>query len=201
MLMFTNGSMIDWDFLANYAEKITLVFSLDSVGRSAEYIRYGTDWPAVLANYQRDSSLANVSVRVNITMSVYNYLYLEPLFDLLCGSWPSLVTFGTAHQAYLTEAAVPLQGRDDMINSLTRVLNRIQAETTIESGQWHNAINAIQTAITRLTNTEFDSVLHNQLINYIAQLDRVKHIELEDYCPELSQALGVQRNQIAHVVA
>jgi MoaA/NifB/PqqE/SkfB family radical SAM enzyme len=196
ILMFTNGSMIDWDFLTTYSKKITLVFSLDATGTPAEYIRLGTEWATVLSNYKQALALPNVAVRVNITMSVYNYLYLEELFDVLCEKWPEVVSFGTTFSLpYLGVASIPLSGRSVIIDSLTRVKQKI-VSTKIEQGQWHNAVNAIQSIITQLQTGEFNQELHTQLIDVVAKLDTVKYIKLEDYCPELAEVLQYKSTKL-----
>ena len=52
LMMFTNGSVVDLDFLQSYPGRITLVFSIDAVGPAAEYVRYGIVWEEFLKNYQ-----------------------------------------------------------------------------------------------------------------------------------------------------
>lgn len=178
--MFTNGSIVDFEFLKNYPGKITVVFSLDAVGKPAEYVRYGTVWNDVLRNYQRVKELANVAVRVNITCSVYNYVHIEPLIDLLCQDWPSVVSFGQA-KSYLTESSIPLDLRPAIIKSLAASIEKIKA-TPIESGQQANAVNAIQAIVNNLETLEYSLANHQQLANFISAMDQVKGIRAADYC-------------------
>lgn len=178
--MFTNGSVIDFEFLKNYPGKITIVFSLDAVGRPAEYVRYGTVWDEVLQNYQLVKELANVAVRVNITCSVYNYVHIEPLIDFLCLDWPSVVSFGMA-KGYLTESSIPLALRPTIIKSLLASVEKIKA-TPIESGQQANAMNAIAAIVNNLETLEYSSDNHQQLVKFISSMDQVKDILAADYC-------------------
>jgi hypothetical protein len=178
--MFTNGSVVDFEFLKNYPGKITIVFSLDAVGRPAEYVRYGTVWDEVLQNYQLVKELANVAVRVNITCSVYNYVHIEPLIDFLCQDWPSVVSFGQA-KGYLTESSIPLALRPAIIKSLLASIEKIKA-TPIESGQQANAMNAIAAIVNNLETLEYSSDNHQQLVKFISSMDQVKGIQAADYC-------------------
>jgi hypothetical protein len=188
LMMFTNGSEIDFDFLTQYPGKLTLIFSLDAMGRAAEYVRYGTDWDRVLKNYQQVRNLKNVEVRVNITCSVYNYTYLEQLIEFLCQDWPDIVTFGAPLALHFLESVVPLESRPELIESLQRAVNCID-QANIESGQKSNAINAINANIHNLQNGEWSKDNHTTLCDFIERMDRVKNISLQDYCPEIYNIL------------
>ena len=185
LLIFTNGSAVDFDFLSSYPGTVTLVFSLDAVGRPAEYIRYGTEWGLVQANYLRARTMPNVRVRVNITVSVYNYVYLEELVDFLAQDWPGVVTFGTAYQSYFKEASVPEHVRPAIIHSLTRTVARLRA-ADIEQDQKSNAVNAVTATINNLLNGAHDPAALAELTSFVRSMDQVKHISILDYCPELT---------------
>ena len=186
--MFTNGSRIDFDFLKSYPSKLTLVFSLDAVGRPAEYIRYGTDWVEVMKNYLAVKELLKIDVRVNITCSVYNYLYIEELIEFLCEDWPSVVSFGAPRSKYLIESAIPVAHRHDMIHSLERAVATIN-QTNIESGQKNNAINALTAHITNLKTKTWVESDYEQLCDFVARMDQVKNIKISDYCVKLASIL------------
>lgn len=186
--MFTNGSYVDFDFLKSYQGQVTLVFSLDAVGRPSEYVRFGCEWNKVKENYLAVKQLSNVNTRVNITCSVYNYLYIEELIDFLCQDWPSVVSFGSPRNDHLVESAIPFDQRGDMISSLERAVEIVQ-QTKIESGQKSNAVNALAAHITNLKTKPCVDADYHQLCDFIARMDRVKNIRIEDYCPELAAVL------------
>ena len=188
LMIFTNGSDIDFDFLQAYQGTVTLIFSLDAVGRPAEYVRFGTVWKEVLDNYMRVKEFNNVDIRVNITCSVYNYIYIKDLIDLLCTDWPSVVSFGTAAQSYLQETVVPMQFRPAIIESLTQAVKKIE-ETDIEFGQKCNAINALNATINNLEQSTWDQEGHRQFCNVTKKLDAVKDININDYCEFVGQFL------------
>ena len=192
MMMFTNGSVIDVDFLQTYPGQLTVIFSLDAVGRPAEYIRHGTVWPEVLANYLAVKSMSNIEVRVNITCSVYNYVHLEPLIELLCADWPAVVSFGFPYQPYLTEQSIPEHMRDTVTQSLQRVVDRLNT-AEIPADQRSNAVNAVRSIIRNLESVPFDAEQNQHLIEFIAKMDQVKQIRAGDYC----DWLGTLQQEIA----
>lgn len=185
LMLFTNGSVIDQEFLQNYAGKLTVIFSLDAVGRPAEYIRYGTVWSEVLQNYLTVKSMPNINVRVNITCSVYNYMHLESLIKFLSKDWPTVVTFGIPHQSYLTEAAVPVHLRKPIRQSLQRTVNRLLT-ASIPQDQQINAVNAVRSIIDNLESVPFDSKLNATFRDFVDRMDQVKQVRAGDYCDFLA---------------
>jgi wyosine [tRNA(Phe)-imidazoG37] synthetase (radical SAM superfamily) len=188
LVMFTNGSVVDFDFLKSYPGKIVLVFSLDAVGRPAEYIRHGTVWDNVLNNYQLVKDLPNVELRVNITCSVYNYFYLSEVIELLCQDWPAVVTFGTTNKLHLNESAVPTSARPMITSKLLNSIKLIQ-QTNIESGQKSNAVNAIGSIVHNLHTQPWNTTEFEKLQTIVSKLDEVKNLYVSDYCDFLAEML------------
>ena len=186
LFVFTNGSAVKFDFLAAVKNRLTLVFSLDATGRNAEYIRFGTDWDQVYANYLKASEYHNVELRVNITQSVYNYIYLDRLLELFVDSWPSVVTFGVPAESYLTESVIPVRYRQEIVNKLELVVEKLNA-SAIEHGQKHNAMNAIKSTVSNLKQIEFNETNWNKFRDFVIKMDTVKGIDIRDYCPEVAQ--------------
>lgn len=186
LTMFTNGSMIDWNFLSNYQGKITLVFSMDAVGRAAEYVRMGTEWTEVWNNYQRAKTMVNT--RVNITTSVYNYHHLESLMELLTPDWPEVVSFGAPSNDYLLEGTVPAGLRCEIIDSLNRATQLVE-NANIESGQKNNAVNALTSIVTRLQTQPWNAAEHQRWCTFVKSMDQVKGIAAADYCSTLDKLL------------
>ena len=190
--LFTNGSMLDVSRLTAMKSPVTVVFSLDAVGRAAEYIRVGTDWCTVAENYDTCRKLSNVETRVNITTSPYNYLYLHQLIDWLGPRWPAVVTFGVAATSpnvpFMDESVFPESSRSVVIDAVQRALDRIDA-IRMESDQKHNAINALATVMTNLQQSAYDHSKHETLIKFIQDMDTAKHLRIQDHCPDLAECL------------
>lgn len=185
LVLFTNGSVVDFDLIQQYPGKIILVFSLDAVGQHAEYIRPGAAWDLVWSNYNRLKEYNNIERRVNITCSVFNYAYLAPLLDLLCKDWPSVVSFGTPPEKHFNEVAIPQIHRQYVIDRISPVIPKLES-ANIESGQKSNAINALQTIINNLQTAKWDQDAHAKLVDLVRRLDRVKNLSIDEMCPEVA---------------
>lgn len=189
LTMFTNGSCIDFDFLENYRGKITLVFSIDAVGKSAEYIRYGCDWETVLNNYLQVRSMPNVETRVNVTCSVYNYSELPSVIQFLSKDWPSVVSFGAPIESWMRETTIPIELRPQLIAEL-ETSARILAKSNIEHGQKHNAVKAMYAIIKNLRELPWSSTNHRQWCNFVQALDTAKNAAAAEYVPILKEILN-----------
>jgi sulfatase maturation enzyme AslB (radical SAM superfamily) len=177
IIMFTNGSHVDWDWVDAYPGRITMVFSIDAVGQAAEYVRYGTDWLVVLANYRRAQAHAKIELRVNITMSVYNYHLILDVINLLTPQWPSVVSFGQPRQTHLTEVSIPPAQRPQLIQGLQTAVDQLLA-ANIEIGQQHNAVNALGGVIANLKQSNFDAEQFDRLQKFVRKMDQVKRISV-----------------------
>lgn len=86
----TNCSTINPRMLENFTKfkKIQLTLSLDGVNNVAEYIRHGTIWDKVNANFDRYGKLilenANIDANINIALSAYSILDIDQLIDHMC---------------------------------------------------------------------------------------------------------------------
>ena len=156
-----------------------MVFSIDAVGQAAEYVRFGTEWPLVLENYRQAQAHPKVDLRVNITMSAYNYHLIDSVIELLAPRWPSVVSFGIPRQAHLTEVAIPVQHRTELIESLQHAVNRLLS-ADIGSDQQHNAVNAVRSVMANLQQPNFDPAQFAQLRNFVHSMDQVKRISIVD---------------------
>jgi molybdenum cofactor biosynthesis enzyme MoaA len=193
IVMFTNGSHVDFDFLKTYPKKITLVFSIDAVGKAAEYIRFGTVWEQVIENYNRAKTLSNVDIRVNITCSVYNYAHLGELVEFLCQDWPSVVTFGVPRSLHFLESTVPDHLRTSLIKQLETAIEMIW-HSNIPTDQQHNASNALAAILQNFKTTQWNQQEHQKLCEFIKKMDQVKHIDAAEYSEFLQKLLLFQHD-------
>lgn len=179
IVMFTNGSKVDWSWVDSYPGRIVMVFSIDAVGRAAEYVRYGTNWSEVMTNFLQAQQHVKVELRVNITMSVYNYHLLDTVIDLLAPAWPNVVSFGWPRQRHFTEVAVPVHSRAPIIVKLQKAIDQL-VSANIEANQKHTAINALASVISNLQKNNFDSAEFDRLRSFVAKMDQVKHISIKN---------------------
>jgi sulfatase maturation enzyme AslB (radical SAM superfamily) len=189
IIMFTNGSAVDWSWIDSYPGKIVLVFSIDAVGRAAEYIRFGTDWTVIEQNFQKARAHPNVELRVNITLSAYNLNYVKDVVKLLTPNWPGVVSFGIPHQLHFRESVIPIKHRDKIIVGLQSSVIEIQ-QAEIESGQKSHAVNALTSIINNLQTQPWDYTLYKEFQKFVSDMDRVKHLQIRDYCADVADMLA-----------
>lgn len=189
LIIFTNGSILDKNFLENYLGKITLVFSIDAVGRPAEYIRFGTEWDVVERNYNQCKSLTSIETRINITTSPYNYYYLPDLMKWICKDWPSVVSFGIAGASenswFMDESVYKPEHRIELIEQVNLAKQIVQQEK-IEPMQKINALNALQSICDNLESVNYVVGKYDRFKKFICDMDKVKSIKIQDYCPEVA---------------
>jgi sulfatase maturation enzyme AslB (radical SAM superfamily) len=193
--LFTNGSAVDWDWVDQYPGKIVMVFSIDAVGKHAEYIRFGTDWTIVEQNLQRAQDHPSVELRVNITQTVYNYYYISDIIDFLIPRWPSVVSFGLPQESHFQEHVVPIKYRKEIISKLVKSVKKIQ-QADIETGQKSHAINALNSLITNFQSHAWNLDAYNTFKKFVNSMDRVKHINIRDYCEFVADMLSEQPVEI-----
>ena len=190
--IYTNGSNVNFDFLNNYQSNLHLTFSLDAVGAPAEYIRFGTEWTKVLDNFNKVKTYDNVSLRVNITTSPYNYFYLRELIDLLIEDWPDMVFFGTAatspNVTFMDESVIPLSHRKQLTDSLGQSIIAL-LKSKISQEQKDNAVNMIRSIINNLKTMSWDQNKFNQFVEFVKTMDNVKRIDINNYCPDVAVML------------
>lgn len=186
--MFTNGSAVNWDWIDSYQGRITIVFSLDAVGKPAEYIRQGTVWGDVYGNFLRSLKHPKVETRVSVTCSIYNYYYVNDLIENLIPNWPSVVSFARPRQSYLNEISVPPQFRQALIKKLAKTIFLL-SKSDIEKDQKSTAIGALRSIATNLANTTYDHNAFQQWREYVRKLDQAKNINIADYCEFTQQVL------------
>jgi sulfatase maturation enzyme AslB (radical SAM superfamily) len=188
IIILTNGTGVNFDFLEKYQGQIILVFSIDAAGRPAEYIRFGTVWTEAHENYVKSKTIPNVRTRVNITTSPYNYWYLPELLLLLASDWPEVVSFGVTETEdggdFMDESVVPPAHRSDLIEKLSAVVSVLE-NASIEHFQKINAKNAVTSIIANLKDWDWDLEKFHKFYNHVQAMDRVKKISIADYCPEV----------------
>ena len=177
--IFTNGSHVDWDWVNNYTGNITMTFSIDAVGKPAEYIRFGTDWSVVYDNFVRAQHHPKIILQVNVTVSIYNYHLIEDIIDMLIPNWPSVVNFGRPNEPYLGEASVPDINRLELIKSLENCVKKL-FKSNIALDQQYNTIKAIKSIIDNFRKIPFDPERFEQIKQFIKSMDQVKRLNIRD---------------------
>ena len=189
LTLFTNTSIIREDIISSYTGTLTIVSSLDAVGKPAEYIRFGTEWETIEKNFQKLKKFKNVKNRVNITTSAYNFYYISDVVEFLLEDWPEVVSFGIAIEPKFREWVIPLHMRDDVITRLQSVIKKIEI-ANIVLDQKQNAIMNIQSIIKNLKENPYNEEQHLALKQFSKKLDIVKKIDSSVYGEYLKELLN-----------
>ena len=82
LFIYTNGSVYNPLFVERLKKfpNLALFFSIDAVGKVAEYQRHGTDWNIVRANILRYAELP-IKIKLHSTLTVYSILGVSQLAD------------------------------------------------------------------------------------------------------------------------
>jgi MoaA/NifB/PqqE/SkfB family radical SAM enzyme len=67
----------------NFEHPIEVYASIDHIGKRAEYIRHGTDWEVVEANFMKVKNTPNVVMQINTVLSLFNYLTIDEFYRYL----------------------------------------------------------------------------------------------------------------------
>jgi len=189
LTLFTNTSIIREDIISAYPGTLTIVNSLDAVGKPAEYIRFGTEWDVVEKNFNQLKTFKNVKNRVNITSSAYNFYYISDVIEFLLDDWPEVVSFGTCSEEKFKESVVPLHMREDIITRLQSVIPKI-AKANIVLHQKQNAVMNINSIIKNLQENPYNEEQHLVLKQFSKKLDTVKRIDSAEYGDYLKELLN-----------
>ena len=189
LTLFTNTSIIREDIISAYPGTLTIVNSLDAVGKPAEYIRFGTEWDVVEKTFNQLKTFKNVKNRVNITSSAYNFYYISDVIEFLLDDWPEVVSFGTCSEEKFKESVVPLHMREDIITRLQSVIPKI-AKANIVLHQKQNAVMNINSIIKNLQENPYNEEQHLVLKQFSKKLDTVKRIDSAEYGDYLKELLN-----------
>ena len=189
LTLFTNTSIIREDIISAYPGTLTIVSSLDAVGKPAEYIRFGTEWEIVEKNFNQLKTFKNVKNRVNITSSAYNFYYISDVIEFLLEDWPEVVSFGAAYQEQFKESVIPLHMREDIITRLQSVIPKIET-ANIVLHQKQNAVMNIESIIKNLQENPYNEEQHLVLKQFSKKLDTVKRINSAEYGDYLKELLN-----------
>ena len=189
MTLFTNTSIIREDIISAYPGTLTIVSSLDAVGKPAEYIRFGTEWDVVEKTFNQLKTFKNVKNRVNITSSAYNFYYISDVIEFLLEDWPEVVTFGTCGEEKFKESVIPLHMRADIITRLQSVIPKIETANIVLHQKQH-AVTNINSIIKNLQENPYNEEQHLVLKQFSKKLDTVKKINSAEYGDYLKELLN-----------
>lgn len=156
--------------------QIRIVLSIDAIDRPFEYIRTKGIWRDFVRNFDNLKSLQkiyhNLNIGANVTISLLNCLYLDPLYQWLRDN--DIVKFSTCFiegAKQYSFSVLDLAQRDRLIKHLT------------ESGfdfSW---------LIKQITSDQFDPALINEFWQDVEWTESYHQLAIGDYLPDLVDLL------------
>jgi len=176
LFIITNGTVIP-DYVLKSADRfknLLISFSVDGIGKKAEYIRTGTEWEVVDENIKLTLQ-SNASIGFNVTGQVLNAGYLHEVYDYIVNSlglpaetasWDNIVTNPQMH---------------NMIN-LPDKLKEQYLSAYNDSGML--AIPGLKTQINTLKLPQQSSLEFTRFIKNRHQFDKIRNTDLLECYPE-----------------
>jgi sulfatase maturation enzyme AslB (radical SAM superfamily) len=178
----TNCSTINPRMLEQFTKfkRIQLTLSLDGVNGVAEYIRHGTIWDKVNANFNRYGKLildnANIDANINIALTAYSILDIDRLIDHMCGlrtqygmRFHMVLAVGQLHYSVLTGDA-----RQRAIVLVQRALTILEEKVFTQ-----NKIRLQKGELIVLPNQDDARDLHAQLVGIKKMLETTPENEMD----------------------
>jgi organic radical activating enzyme len=160
---------------------VEVAFSLDDKAWRFNYQRSGADWDQVLLNIDRfrelRSSSGNMSLQICCTVSVFNILYIGPLWDLFRNMDMDYIYWNMLH--------------DPPHLSIAHAPEAVKAAAREELARWLDTAVGEEFRRVQAFMDQGESWDGQQLIEDILKLDARRGERLIFALPELNRALGM----------
>lgn len=176
--LFTNCSVYNPKFVERMLKfhRVRFVMSIDGVGKTAEYIRHGTDWKTVSANMLRYVVMPK-TISLNTAISTYTLLDLSSMSDFLLQLYE--LNNNIAYECYATVTPTPLH----FINMPTALRARAVEQIDIAVNKLSYDNFALFTKELRDIKTQLLTTQPNNprlFVEYTAILDKVRGESFQD---------------------
>lgn len=164
----------------NQFDEVEVQMSIDGIGSTAEYIRYGSDWSKVRENVERVLAIAatkpNWTVRCYTVLQALNYQHVPEIWDFLAEVsnknnspvhwWPIILS----HPAHLSLGAESIEQRMLTIPEIKQRANKYA--DPVANPYFCIIQDTLNALIDSIANTAFDNVLHERFTAYKNFLDK-----------------------------
>jgi len=205
----TNGTSFDKNFIESlkYFKSVDIEVSLESINRTNNYIRQGSDVNEILSNITKIRNLGfNVVLRsVPQLLSVNDYYqYIKWAFDEKF----SIQSIPLSYPYYFCIQVLPQEIKKSLIPKYQKVIEYITENSnslisTISTGRDisrlpYQMIRECKTIISMLEQPQLDNVqeLRKELIEWLVRWDKVYNLDAREYYPEYSEFLEFYGYQI-----
>jgi len=176
----TNGTICNNKILnlLRCFKDVRIMFSIESVGRYNDYLRYPSHWPNIKKNVLQFKTLKNAYLYINATIQNLNIFYLKPLINFanLHEIFLNFSILGTPR--YLRFENLPL---NLLIKSYKKLLG-IDKKKLTHTRNINEIIILLKKTIDNHRLNEKEFYLFTEMIK---KRDKYRKISIADYMPEI----------------
>jgi organic radical activating enzyme len=150
-------------------KSVTIVASIDAIGKKFNYLRSGLDWEMVNNNLNKLLELPSVNVSIGTTVSILNLWFIEELLDYFHGK--CVINLTDLHYPdYLSLSVIPDDLKELALAHLDKIATKYHDKNKIKYYRDHVINNCKQHLFT-------------ETLNHILLLDHMRQENLFDCLP------------------
>jgi radical SAM protein with 4Fe4S-binding SPASM domain len=180
----TNGTTCN-DKIINLLRKfenIRIMFSIESIGKFNDYMRYPSNWKDIQKNILEFKNLKNAYLYINTVVQNLNLLYLEPLINFANLNKIFLNFSRLRSPAYLEFDNLQL----DLLKKSYEKLNNIDKKKLVHTKNIKEIINSLKI---KIDTYKHDEEKFTMFTTVIKKRDQYRKISIADYMPEIYNIL------------
>ena len=178
-----------WDKFKN---PVNVCASIDHYGARAEYIRHGTVWDVVEANYKSAMQQDNINLSINTVYSIFNALTIDDFYRYLIdqgmySNRPSAPTNSlncTANPKEIACHALPAEYKDKARRALENTV-----QLFVDADFTEDKIQVIKQAIAWLDKEGNEESDLSQFRKEVRRIDKIRNENFKETFPELQGLL------------
>jgi len=189
LMIFTNCSVLNPIFYEKVSRfsQVTIIMSLDGVGKVAEYIRHGTDWDKVKQNVVQLTGMP-FNIGVNLTLSSLSLLGMADLTKFIVNElYPrknnECHCYTVVNPEWLFYANTPSELKIkiiDQIDQSIEILSKIPDNSTPPRTSWNRLVNELTQIKQQLQTVITDQNKVNYFIEKNKELDKIRNQSFEN---------------------
>ena len=189
----TNGTIYSerWIEIFKQFRSVKLAFSIDGVGKSFDYIRYGANWNSVVENFKKYSATENIQTQIVVTIFSLN---VYDSVDIIYNIFKKLNTVPAVNFVYGPEwwdiRILPNGVKQEIHKRNTDKLNALkQLMSAAEYQQIYEQVEQIQRFL--LDTVENSESKYYKMMHWIRAIDKNRNENFHDIFQEYNQLLKV----------
>ena len=189
----TNGTIYSerWIEIFKQFRSVKLAFSIDGVGKSFDYIRYGASWDSVVENFKKYSATENIQTQIVVTIFSLN---VYDSVDIIYNIFKELNTVPAVNFVYGPEwwdiRILPNDVKQEIYKRNTNKLNELkQLISTAEYRQIYEQVEQIQRFL--LDTVENSESKYYEMMHWIRAIDKNRNENFHDIFQEYNQLIKV----------